>query len=78
MKYLYLCNTFARLMLQNIVLALIQYTYFKVVFLGFIRFLGYICRTEGMHCNMDIYRSGLRHEVIHGVKLECAERKTTV
>lgn len=47
MKYLYLCNTFARLMLQNIVLTLIQYTYFKVVFLGYIRFLGYICGDGG-------------------------------
>ncbi len=78
MKYLYLCNTFARLMLQNIVLTLIQYTYFKVVFLGYIRFLGYICGTADGCRNMDVCRLGLRHAVIHGVKLECAERKTTV
>lgn len=36
MKYLYLCNTFARYMLQNIVLVPTKYTYFKVISLGYI------------------------------------------
>ena len=69
MKYLYLCNTFARLMLQNIVLTPILHTYFKGNSLCYIYFLGYICRMEDGGRNMDVCRPGFRHAAAHRVKL---------